>query len=134
MSPVLLLIAALAAQAAQPTKRPTDAERGKELWERHCTACHGPTNQGDGPATTALVAEVPDLRDAVKVDDATIRIVLRGQGPMPGYETSFDKADARRVLKYMAAVHKKATTAPKKEAPEPEEEAEEDAQGEPADE
>ena len=120
MTAFLAALLVAAAVAEQPTKRPSDEERGKELWERHCTACHGPANRGDGPAAEALVAEVPDLRDKVKVDEATLKLVLRGRGAMPGYETSFDKNDARRVLKYMAAVHKKRTKAPaKKPAPPP---------------
>ena len=130
---VIVLIATSLAIAAQPTKRPSDAERGQQLWEQSCSACHGPSNRGDGPATTALVAPVPDLRDEVKVNEATIKVVLRGQGAMPGYETSFDKADARRVLKYMATVHNKKTTAPKAPpvAPTNDEDEADDAQGEP---
>lgn len=105
MNAFLAALVLVPALAEQPTKRPTDEERGKELWERHCTACHGPGNRGDGPATEALVVDVPDLRGKVRTDDATIKLLLRGRGAMPGYETSFDKNDARRVLKYMAKVH-----------------------------
>ncbi len=102
---LLLALMATSAFADQPTERLSDAARGEELWERHCSACHGPSNRGDGPATEALVVDVPDLRGKVKVDDATLKLVLRGNGGMPGYETSFDKADARRVLKHMLKVH-----------------------------
>jgi mono/diheme cytochrome c family protein len=110
---LLLALLATSALADQPSKRPSDAERGEELWERHCTACHGPTNRGDGPATEALVVTVPDLRGKVKVDEATIKLVLRGMGGMPAYETSFDKTDARRVLKHMATVHEARAKKPK---------------------
>jgi len=114
MSMFLAAMLVSGAFAEQPTKRPSDEERGKELWERHCTACHGPANRGDGPATEALVVEVPDLRDQIKVNDAMMKLVLRGRGAMPGYETSFDKNDARRVLKYMATVHEKRAKPPAK--------------------
>jgi len=120
---LLLALLATSAMAEQPTKRLSDAERGEELWARHCAACHGPTNRGDGPATEALVVDVPDLRGKVKVDDATLKLVLRGNGGMPGFETSFDKADARRVLKHMLAVHEAKATKPspkKKPAADPE--------------
>lgn len=114
MSLFLSALLVVGAFAEQPNKRPSDEERGKELWERHCTACHGPANRGDGPATEALVVEVPDLRDQVKINDAMMKLVLRGRGAMPGYETSFDKNDARRVLKYMATVHEKRAKPPAK--------------------
>jgi mono/diheme cytochrome c family protein len=110
---VLLLTLGMPAIAGQPTKRPSDAERGRELYVRHCAACHGPANAGDGPATSALVVPVPDLRGKVRADDAVIKVVLRGQGAMPGYEATFDKADARRVLQHMATVHTAKSTAPK---------------------
>jgi mono/diheme cytochrome c family protein len=90
------------AWAGQPSKRPSDAVRGEELYRRHCIQCHGEMNLGDGPATLRLVNPVPDLQGAVKSDDATLNIVLRGRETMPGYENSFDKFDARRVTRYMA--------------------------------
>jgi mono/diheme cytochrome c family protein len=88
--------------AAVPTKRPTDEERGRELWVRHCQSCHGVQNRGDGAATTSLVVPVPDLLGKVKVDEATIKVVLRGKVSMPAFEQSFDEPDARRVLGYQA--------------------------------
>jgi len=115
---VLTLGIATLASAGQPTKRPTDAQRGKELYERHCVQCHGASNQGDGPATVALVHEVPNLQGKTSTDDAAVKIVTRGKNAMPGFETSFDAADARRVLKHMAGLGSKEA---KKPEPEPEE-------------
>ncbi len=97
-----LLALSAVAPAAQPSKRPTDEVRGKELYVRHCEACHGAQGKGHGPATQALVDPVPDLNGKVNADDQTIRIVLRGKSAMPGYEQTFDKHDARRVLQHMA--------------------------------
>ena len=81
-------------------------DRGQQLWERHCWQCHGATNQGDGPAAAALVHTVPNLTDQIVVTDELARLILRGKGAMPGYEQSFDVHDARRVLKYQAALGK----------------------------
>lgn len=94
----------VAASAAQPTKRPSDAERGEELYRRHCVACHGVRNGGDGPATPALVAEVPDLVGKVTSGEEAIKLVLKGRGAMPGYEASFDRHDAVRVLTFMSGL------------------------------
>lgn len=122
----LAMLLGSAALAADGGKRPTDEVRGKELYDRHCLACHGATAAGDGPATTALVAEVPNLQGAVKDDKAAIELVRFGRGAMPAFEASFDAEDARRVLKYMAQVHtaaEKPATRPADPAPAPEAEA-----------
>jgi len=100
MSIALLLVAPV--WAAQPTKRPTDEERGRELYERHCTACHGADARGTGPATEALVAKVPNLKGQVVADKSTIALVQNGKGPMPAFEASFDVDDTKRVLQWMA--------------------------------
>lgn len=109
-----------------PDKRPTDMERGQELFERHCVACHGPQNHGDGPATAALVHRVPDLAGKVVADDATIELVRTGKGAMPGYAASIVRSDTRRLLMYMAVAHETPTepedapTEPEDPPPEPE--------------
>jgi mono/diheme cytochrome c family protein len=97
-----LALATLAAAAPPTPKKPTDAERGKELYERHCTACHGATAAGDGPAASALVVPVPDLRGLVDASAPRIDVVRLGRGTMPAFEASFDAEDAKRVLQYMA--------------------------------
>ena len=119
--PALLLIIVPSALAKPSPRRPSDMERGKELYELHCVACHGVKNHGDGPATAALVADVPDLVGKVKSDDVTARLVMAGQGAMPSYEASFDLRDAKRVLKYMAEAHIKGSLP----APKPHEDDEE---------
>lgn len=41
--------------APAPPERPAEApERGWELYQRHCAACHGPQGLGDGPAAYLL--------------------------------------------------------------------------------
>ncbi len=116
---VLPLLLTLPALAGQPTKRPSDEERGRVLYGRHCLQCHGDRANGDGPATAALVHDVGDLMGRVVADDETVRLVLRGRVAMPGFEPSFDASDAKRVLKYMSTLGtKKAWSAapPKKAA------------------
>ena len=110
-----------AALAARPTKRLDDVERGKQLYERHCVQCHGPGVAGDGAAAGALVARVPDLRGG-RLNDANqegmVIVVLDGKGPMPSFETSFDRYEARRLLRYMQTLAEgKAEAAEEPEAP-----------------
>lgn len=101
---LVLLCLALSTAWAQEKKRPTPEQRGKELYERHCIGCHGPTNAGDGPTTASLVFAVPNLQGKVKVEKPATDIVAFGKGPMPAYSASFDLEDTRHVLKYMAGL------------------------------
>ncbi|MCB9685968.1 MAG: cytochrome c [Alphaproteobacteria bacterium] len=117
-----VLLSCGVALAAQPTKRPTDEVRGKELYERHCLACHGTRGAGDGPATTALVAPVPDLMGKVKADPATVDVVELGRGAMPSFQPSFDAADAKRVLMYMAKLDRMPDEPASADDPAPDEE------------
>jgi mono/diheme cytochrome c family protein len=93
-----------AAFAGQPTRKPTDVERGRELYQRHCQQCHGVGGRGDGPTSPALVRKPADLQGKVQVNDATLQVVLRGRGAMPAFDQSFGQDDARRTLQYFAAL------------------------------
>lgn len=107
--PLLLLSLTVAAWAASPTKRLSDEARGELLYDRHCVQCHGTTTAGHGPAAEALVAEVPDLRGKItrETRDAQAKLVLEGRGAMPSFDLSFDRYDARRILRHMERLAKK---------------------------
>lgn len=86
-----------------PSKAPSDHDRGRELYVRHCLACHGPKGAGDGPLAIALGGAVPDLHEGYgkRPFDDLVRVTLRGKGAMPAFEVAFDKADAERVVRYL---------------------------------
>ena len=90
--------------AEQPKTRPSDAERGEELYRKHCVQCHGVRNRGDGPVAAAMVAPVPNLEGKIEPTEPQINLVLFGKGAMPGYEATFHKQDTIRVLKYQATL------------------------------
>lgn len=94
--------------------RPTDEERGLELYERHCIQCHGATAAGDGVAATALITAVPDLQSRLEKPPNTkhIQLILNGKGSMPAFELSFDKHDAKRILKHMEYITHPPETTP----------------------
>lgn len=116
----LLLALALPSWARKiPSKRPTELERGQELYERHCVSCHGTTNAGDGPTASALVHVVPNLAGKVEPSPETIDVVMRGQGAMPSFQASFVRVDAKRVLMYMQNVHKPPEVEEVEEEPDP---------------
>lgn len=122
----LIVLAGSAVAADSPGRRPSDSERGEELYTRHCVACHGAKAKGDGPMAAGLVAPMPDLQGAVggKALDDHIRVVMRGRGPMPAYEQVFDRDDAKRVVNWMANVHQRKP--PKKKEAEAAEDEEEE--------
>lgn len=103
---IVLVSTASAAPSSSKKKknaRPTDAERGHELYERHCVQCHGAKADGQGPMASALVSEIPNLRGVITKEtlDKYVSVVQRGQNAMPGFELSFDQHDTRRVLREM---------------------------------
>jgi mono/diheme cytochrome c family protein len=107
-SVVVLCVLGSSAIAAPSTKkkknaRPSDAERGKELFERHCVACHGELGDGKGPMASSLVQEIPNLRGLLTKEtlDSYVKTVQTGKKAMPGFELSFDQHDTRRVLRTM---------------------------------
>jgi mono/diheme cytochrome c family protein len=113
---------AVVAWGEQPSKRPDDLVRGKELYERHCIQCHGALDDGAGPAATALVKPPPNLQEAITSDnfDEMVQVVLDGKGAMPSFVNSFDKYDARRAVRHMKTLGRDGgdLKAPEDETPE----------------
>jgi mono/diheme cytochrome c family protein len=73
----LALAAALVAPAgAETPARDLPADVGAELFARYCSACHGASGVGDGPAARALVKPPADLT----------RIAARRGGTFPDGE------------------------------------------------
>lgn len=106
--PVLLALSWTALAKEWPTKVASDHDRGKELYDRHCLACHGPKGAGDGLLAASLRAPIPNFEAGFgdKATDELVKAVLHGKGLMPAYETSFAKDDAEKVVKFMAGVGK----------------------------
>ncbi|MFM2162057.1 MAG: hypothetical protein RLZZ383_1569 [Pseudomonadota bacterium] len=114
-----------AASKTWPTKVPSADERGKELYERHCVACHGAKGAGDG-ALSAAVGGVPDLSQGYgnRDEKGLATVVLYGKGKMPGFEVSFGESDAQKVTRYLGGLGRrpeKPSTEKKEAAPADEE-------------
>jgi mono/diheme cytochrome c family protein len=107
-----VLLASTSALGGRPSKRLSDEERGALLYGRHCIQCHGASSAGDGPASAALVRKVPDLRGKLTEAnrEAEADVVLFGRDLMPGFEGTFDRYDALRVLRTMETLPEKPWT------------------------
>jgi mono/diheme cytochrome c family protein len=101
-----VLLASSALGKEWPGKIPPRAERGQAFYATYCVSCHGPEAKGDGPASAALVAPVPDFSEGFgdRKTEVLLRSVTQGKGLMPGFELSLSRPEAEIVLEYMGTV------------------------------
>ena len=83
-----------------------DTDAGAALYTRYCATCHGVTAEGDGPMSTSLVIQPPDLTGLSARNNGVfpvVRVVMRIDGreplvshgsPMPVYGDFFEGDDA----------------------------------------
>jgi mono/diheme cytochrome c family protein len=88
----LLAMGVMAWGAAPQKPEHEDYHSGAYLYRTFCASCHGPTGQGDGPATD-LGPRAPDLTrlrasNGGVFPRADVRAVLDGTRPVPGHQTS----------------------------------------------
>ncbi|MDT8855750.1 cytochrome c [Paracoccaceae bacterium Fryx2] len=79
-----------------------DADKGRDLYLRHCASCHGEAGQGNGPMAPTLTLQPPDLTALTERNNGvfpTVRVVMRIDGreplvahgsPMPVYGPFFE--------------------------------------------
>jgi mono/diheme cytochrome c family protein len=65
---------------------------GRQLYERFCASCHGPSGFGDGPVAPSLKVMVPDLtrmyqRSASKFPEDLVRRIIDGRQLYPVHGT-----------------------------------------------
>ena len=53
-------------------KRPPDLARAAQLYQAHCSGCHGPTGHGDGPAATGMDPAPADFHDAARMRQRSV--------------------------------------------------------------
>jgi mono/diheme cytochrome c family protein len=102
------MLVAVGARAQEP--------RGKVVYEKHCTECHGAGGRGDGPSASFLVPRPRDFTSgkykirttetgSVPTDDdltATVRRGLYGTA-MPGWDRILQDAEIADVVQYLKA-------------------------------
>ena len=106
----LVLAALLAASAGgtEPAARDLPADVGSELFARYCTACHGVTGAGDGPAAGALLKRPADLtriaaRRGGAFPDAEIAQWIDGRFEVPAHGSREMPIWGRRLAEPIAA-------------------------------
>jgi mono/diheme cytochrome c family protein len=96
---------------------PKALAKGRALFQRHCTACHGPTGKGDGAAST----EARDLTDAAvqsRLTDGEIFWKI-GTGrkkddevAMPAFARQIGVQDRWKLVRYVRSLAGPATAPP----------------------
>lgn len=88
-----------------------DPSKGKGVYEKNCTACHGVQGRGDGPTGKALIPPAPDfMAPAIKrKSDAELLKAIETGRPgtaMPGWKGMLSDQDIRNVLAYVRSLSK----------------------------
>jgi mono/diheme cytochrome c family protein len=85
---------------------PGDLTRGKQLYEHHCMACHGPGGWGDGPNAASLKvppANFHRFRSFLKSDEELLRTIEHGIvfSPMHAWSGTLTETQMADVLAYV---------------------------------
>jgi mono/diheme cytochrome c family protein len=100
--------------------------RGKNVYDAHCTECHGPRGKGDGPAAAYLTPHPRDFSTGnykirstetgnVPTDDDLVRSVRQGLygTAMPAWDRILSDAEISDVVAYLKGMSPQFATPPK---------------------
>ncbi|BFU94801.1 MAG: putative Cytochrome c552 [Nitrospira sp.] len=85
---------------------PPDVTRGKQVYERHCQSCHGPSGWGDGPEAASLRVKPADFHrfgSYLKSDEDLLRTVEHGIvfSPMHSWRGQLTDGEMQDVVAYV---------------------------------
>ena len=89
-----MAFAGLVLVSAAPSAQVFDPYSGQETYMRFCAACHGESARGDGPVSSALPVQVPDLtllqqRRGDRFPEEILRKIIDGQEPVIVHGTRY---------------------------------------------
>lgn len=91
-----------------PSNMEKDLERGKILYERTCSACHGVAGDGQGPIVqSGAYSGVPAYKDRELTIGAVHFVITNGKNAMGSYAGQLSPGDRWRVAMYVMNQFKK---------------------------
>ena len=101
--------------ASAPAASAGDPGKGKEIYAKSCSSCHGPEGKGDGAAAAAINPKPTNLADKAtmsKLDDAALTNAIvkggaaSGKSPlMPAFSQLKDQ-EAKDLVAYIRSIAK----------------------------
>ncbi|MEG2307604.1 cytochrome c [Chryseobacterium sp.] len=96
-----------------PANAGKDLERGKFLFERTCSACHGIGGDGQGPIVqSGAYSGVPNYADREITVGSVHYVLTNGRNAMGSYAGQLNPGDRWRVAMYVMNAFKKGAPAP----------------------
>jgi mono/diheme cytochrome c family protein len=101
-------LASVAQADAESKAQSGDVARGKTLFVKYCTGCHGPEGGGDG----YRFARGPDAANLTspltkkKSDAVLLKTIHEGKPNMPPWNTRLSEKESRDVLAYVRTLAK----------------------------
>ncbi|RMD84484.1 MAG: cytochrome c [Candidatus Dadabacteria bacterium] len=95
-----------------PTPLKEDIEAGSKIFFTYCTACHGKSGKGDGPAAKSLPSKPANFTDPAHAtfysDQGRLWIIKNGvpNTPMTGWKGVLTDDEALKVLYYVKTLIK----------------------------
>lgn len=98
-----LAVYSVCADAAQEMRRDTpDLMKGKKIFVKYCSGCHGPLGQGDGYRMLGSTpADFTSLASRQKSDAELLKTIHEGKPNMPAWKFRLSKKDSQDVLAYI---------------------------------
>lgn len=96
-----------------PANAAKDLERGKQLFEKTCSACHGVGGDGQGPIVqSGAFSGVPNYADREITVGSVHYVITNGRNAMGSYAGQLNAGDRWRVAMYVMNAFKKGAAAP----------------------
>ena len=103
-----MLLVYVAQADAESKAQGGDVARGKTLFAKYCTGCHGPEGGGDGyrfaRGPDAANLSSPSIKK--KSDAVLLKTIHEGKPNMPPWNTRLSEKESRDVLAYVRTLAK----------------------------
>lgn len=99
---------AISASPLNPANAAKDIERGKMLFDKTCSACHGTGGDGQGPIVqSGAYSGVPNYADREITVGSVHYVLTNGRNAMGSYAGQLNPGDRWRVAMYVMSAFKK---------------------------